>query len=103
MASRRPASIWLWLGIAAAVVLLDQITKTMITRSFQLNDLRTITPFFDLVEQHHRRGDAEPEPDRGGALGGHQAMRRGSPAPNRLPVQRPQIVGCAGSMPTSLR
>ena len=28
---------------------------------------------------------------------------RGSPAPNRLAVQRPQIVGCAGSWPTSAR
>ena len=53
MASRRPASIWLWLGIAAAVVLLDQITKTLITRSFQLNEVRTFTPFFDLVRAHN--------------------------------------------------
>ena len=53
MATRRPASLWLWLGIAAAVVLLDQITKTLITRSFQLNDIRTITPFFDLVRAHN--------------------------------------------------
>ena len=53
MVGRRPASIWLWLGIAAAVVLLDQITKTMITRSFQLNDVRTLTPFFDLVRAHN--------------------------------------------------
>ena len=53
MVGRRPASIWLWLGIAAAVVLLDQITKTLITRSFQLNDVRTLTPFFDLVRAHN--------------------------------------------------
>ena len=33
----------------------------------------------------------------------HQATVRGSPAPNRLAVQRPQIVGCAGSAPTSAR
>ena len=53
MAARRPVSIWPWLGIAVAVVLLDQITKTLITRSFQLNDVRTITPFFDLVRAHN--------------------------------------------------
>ena len=53
MAGRRPVPIWLWLGIAAAVVLLDQITKTLITRSFQLNDVHPITPFFDLVRAHN--------------------------------------------------
>ena len=53
MAARRPVAIWPWLGIAVAVVLLDQITKTLITRSFQLNDVRTITPFFDLVRAHN--------------------------------------------------
>jgi len=53
MADKRPASIWPWLGIALAIILLDQLTKTLITRSFQLHDLRTITPFFDLVRAHN--------------------------------------------------
>ena len=53
MAAARRASIWPWLGIAAAVIVLDQITKTLITRSFQLGDLKTITPFFDLVRAHN--------------------------------------------------
>ena len=53
MAARRSSSLWIWLGIAVAVVLLDQITKTLVTRSFQLNDVRTITPFFDLVRAHN--------------------------------------------------
>ena len=53
MAAKRPTSIWPWLGIAVAVVLLDQLTKTLVVRSFQLNDLRTITPFFDLVRAHN--------------------------------------------------
>ena len=53
MASRRPTSLGIWLAIAVAVVLLDQITKMLITRSFQLNDVRTLTPFFDLVRAHN--------------------------------------------------
>jgi len=53
MATRRATPLWIWLAIAVAVVLLDQLTKTLITRSFQLNDVRTITPFFDLVRAHN--------------------------------------------------
>jgi signal peptidase II len=53
MAGKRATSIWPWLGIAVVVVLLDQLTKTLIVRSFQLNDLRTITPFFDIVRAHN--------------------------------------------------
>jgi signal peptidase II len=53
MAARRGPSIWPWLAIAVAVVVLDQITKTLITRSFQLHELKTITPFFDLVRAHN--------------------------------------------------
>ncbi len=53
MAAKRPASIWLWLGIALAVILLDQLTKTLISRTFELNDSRTITPFFNLVRAHN--------------------------------------------------
>ena len=53
MAGQRSGSIWPWLGIALAIILLDQLTKTLIVRSFQLNDLRTITPFFDLVRAHN--------------------------------------------------
>jgi len=53
MAARRPASIWLWLGIALAVILLDQLTKTLISRAFDLNDSRTLTSFFNLVRAHN--------------------------------------------------
>ena len=53
MATKRSASIWPWLGVALAVVLLDQLTKTLISGTFQLNDSRTITPFFNLVRAHN--------------------------------------------------
>ena len=53
MAARRPASIWLWLGIALAVILLDQLTKTLISGTFELNDSHTLTSFFNLVRAHN--------------------------------------------------
>ena len=53
MAARRATPLWVWLAIAVVVVVLDQVTKTLVTRSFQLHDVRTITPFFDLVRAHN--------------------------------------------------
>ena len=53
MAAKRPGSLWPWLGIALAVVLLDQIAKTVITGGFELNETRTITSFFNLVRVHN--------------------------------------------------
>ena len=53
MAAKRSASIWPWLGVALAVILLDQLTKTLISGSFELNDSRTITSFFNLVRAHN--------------------------------------------------
>jgi signal peptidase II len=53
MGSRRSVSIWPWLGISLVIILLDQLTKTIIARSFELGDVRTITPFFDIVRAHN--------------------------------------------------
>jgi signal peptidase II len=53
VAAKRSASIWPWLGVALAVVLLDQIAKTVVSGSFELNETRTITPFFNLVRVHN--------------------------------------------------
>lgn len=44
----------LWLGLAALVVVLDQLTKTMVIASFQLGDVRPVTDFFNLVRVHNR-------------------------------------------------
>lgn len=43
------ASLWPWLGIAAIVILLDQVTKAMILRTMAIGDSRTLTSFFNLV------------------------------------------------------
>ncbi len=53
MAAKRSTSIWLWLGIALAVILLDQLTKLLISRTFELNDSHTVTAFFNLVRAHN--------------------------------------------------
>ena len=42
-------SMWLWLGIALAVVLLDQFAKALIVGDFRVGESRTVTSFFDVV------------------------------------------------------
>jgi signal peptidase II len=53
MATRRGGgsnvSMGVWLGLAAIVVLADQITKTLIVGSFQTGEVRRVTDFFNLV------------------------------------------------------
>jgi len=46
-------SLWPWLGIAALVIVLDQITKTLILGSFQYGDSHYVTPFFNIVRAHN--------------------------------------------------
>ena len=47
------ASLWLWLGLAAVVVLLDQFSKLLIVRDFQLGESRTVTAWFNVVRWHN--------------------------------------------------
>ncbi|MFY9477274.1 MAG: signal peptidase II [Pseudomonadota bacterium] len=47
------ASLWPWLGLAAIVILLDQITKVVTIRVFELGDSRYVTSFFNLVRVHN--------------------------------------------------
>ena len=54
MATNRGGSLLPWLGIALAVIVLDQLTKAWIAATFQLGDARRVTPFFDLVRAHNR-------------------------------------------------
>ncbi len=42
-----------WLGLAAVVVLLDQLTKTLVIGWFELGDVRPVTDFFNLVRVHN--------------------------------------------------
>ena len=51
--STNGTSLWLWLGIALVVVLLDQYAKALIVGGFQPDESRYVTSFFDVV----RRGN----------------------------------------------
>jgi signal peptidase II len=43
-----------WLAIAAAIVVLDQVTKGAISASLRPGEVREIAPFFNLVLVHNR-------------------------------------------------
>jgi signal peptidase II len=53
MAAKRSGSLWPWLGIALAVILIDQITKAMISGTFKLNEIRTVNALLDIVCAHN--------------------------------------------------
>jgi signal peptidase II len=42
-----------WLALALAVIVLDQLTKVAVLDHFRLGDSRTITPYFNLVRAHN--------------------------------------------------
>ena len=45
--------LWLWLAIAAIIVVLDQFTKTLILSDFAYGDSRPVTAFFNVVRVHN--------------------------------------------------
>jgi signal peptidase II len=51
--SSKAPRLALWLGLALVVIVLDQLTKTLIVDNFQLGDSRLVTPFFNLVRAHN--------------------------------------------------
>jgi signal peptidase II len=54
MASRSAApGLAVWLGVAVAVIALDQLTKTLVIGAFELGESRRITSFFNLVRVHN--------------------------------------------------
>jgi len=48
-----PRGLLPWLGLAVIVIVLDQLTKTLVVNEFQLGDSREITGFFNLVRAHN--------------------------------------------------
>jgi len=60
MASKKPfspassARLTPWLGIAIIVILLDQLSKIVITKLFAYGQSHTVTPFFNLVLVHNK-------------------------------------------------
>lgn len=54
MAARHSGgSLLPWLGIAAGVILADQLTKTLILRAFRFGDSHTVNVFFNIVRWHN--------------------------------------------------
>ena len=53
MPVRSSPGLALWLGLALVVILLDQLTKTLVLGEFALGDSRTVTSYFNLVRVHN--------------------------------------------------
>ena len=51
--AKSKASLWPWLGLAVAILLLDQFTKTLILGYYQLGDSTYVTSFFNIVRVHN--------------------------------------------------
>jgi signal peptidase II len=47
------ASLLPWLAIAAVVILVDQLTKALIVRAFEVGQTHVVTPFFNIVRWHN--------------------------------------------------
>jgi signal peptidase II len=62
MATSKPAKrsqngwggLALWLGLALLVILIDQLSKTLVMHEFQLGDSRPVTDYFNLVRAHNK-------------------------------------------------
>jgi signal peptidase II len=52
--TKSSASITPWLCVAALVILIDQLTKITITKTFQLGEEKVITSFFNLVLAYNK-------------------------------------------------
>ena len=48
-----PHGLIYWLGIALAIIALDQLTKLLVLQHFRLGDARPLTDFFSIVRVHN--------------------------------------------------
>jgi signal peptidase II len=53
MARAGSGHLWPWLGLAALLLVADQVTKQLILASYQLGDSTFITGFFNIVRAHN--------------------------------------------------
>ena len=51
--AKKPANLLPWLGIALLIIVVDQITKTVIIGNLQLGDSHTVASFFNIVRAHN--------------------------------------------------
>lgn len=54
LTTKSSASLTPWLGIAFIIILIDQLTKITITRTFQLGEEKFVTSFFNLVLAYNK-------------------------------------------------
>lgn len=47
------SNLWLWLGLALLIVLVDQFTKILIVGYYKLGDSSYVTSFFNVVRAHN--------------------------------------------------
>ena len=53
MARTNTGGIWPWLGLAALLIVADQVTKLLILANYQLGESTFITSFFNIVRVHN--------------------------------------------------
>ncbi|HJV85451.1 MAG TPA: signal peptidase II [Noviherbaspirillum sp.] len=53
LSARPSSSLTPWLGIAAIIILIDQITKVVMNKLFVFGESRPVTSFFNLVLAHN--------------------------------------------------
>ncbi|HEU4458772.1 MAG TPA: signal peptidase II [Methylibium sp.] len=51
--NRSAPSLLAWLGFALVIIVIDQVTKTLVIGHFRLGDSMRITEFFNLVRAHN--------------------------------------------------
>ena len=49
----RKVSMWHWLALALAIVLVDQLTKWLIIGNYRLGDSTYVTSYFNIVRAHN--------------------------------------------------
>ncbi len=50
---RNTTSFWVWIAVAALVLLIDQFTKVLIISTYQLGEGFPVTSFFNIVRVHN--------------------------------------------------
>ena len=50
---RNTTSYWVWLGIAAVVLIADQFTKVLMVSTYQLGEGFSVSSFFNIVRVHN--------------------------------------------------
>ncbi len=50
---RNTTSYWVWLGLAAVVLIADQFTKVLMVSTYQLGEGFPVTSFFNIVRVHN--------------------------------------------------